>query len=292
MHAYKLRIEFLWGHQSRIVGLSKTNPSYYYPPPTTILGAIAEPIAKEYKLGENSASVRKLLASLSANLLALGLKPVNVLPIKYMDINRILAVKLTGKTLGKKNVVLPYPNPKDLDRSFDAPARGKTIFAPLDFDPPKIDILIVFKENQIYVDRVKVDLDVDLLWDIHRIGSKESIVSVMDVKESRKINIERGISITDYSFPLDRGIKVLDIIDKGWIYETYINPYKLKEENKSILDHYLSSNLLLYMVPIKLTISSEPSVKIIVQEPFAIYNVFFNSNEERVVGVSPKLWPS
>lgn len=281
MHAYKLRIEFLWGHQSRIVGLSKTNPSYYYPPPTTILGAIAEPIAKEYRLGENSRTARLLLSALSRNLLAIGVKPVNALPIKYMDINRIIAIKkASGKT---------YPtteSPEEISKSFDAPARGKTIFASLDNEPPKIDVLLIFKKNTLMLGLTKIELTKDLLWEIHRIGSKESRVSVIDLIESENVNIEEGFSSTNYSFPLGQGIKVAEVIERKWVYESYISPYKLSP-GKNILDLYLKGELVTYMVPLKIAASSEPLVKIEIRRPHSVYKIDFPSGEERVVGVSP-----
>ncbi|MEM4141284.1 MAG: type I-A CRISPR-associated protein Cas5, partial [Nitrososphaeria archaeon] len=81
---YILDIEFTWGFQAKIVGLSKTSPSFYYPPPTTILGAIAESIAKEHNVSEFKG--KEIIPKLSENLLAIGIRPVNCVPIKYEDL--------------------------------------------------------------------------------------------------------------------------------------------------------------------------------------------------------------
>ena len=281
MYAYKLRIEFTWGHQSRIIGLSKTNPSYYYPPPTTILGAIAEPLAKEYRLGENPENTRLLLSKLSSNLLAIGIKPVNAIPLKYMDLNRILAVRKRKET---------YPSAKSMkaiEGSFDAPARGKTILSSLDYEPPKLDVLIVFKDKEIIYGGRKLSLSNHILWEIHRIGSKESLVSVIDVEESNNISIEEGITITNYSLPLGKGVKILEELGRKWVYEVYVDPHIL-DPSKTILDYYLEgTKLKTYMVPVKMSLSEEPSVKISVTKPMAIYSIKFSHSEERIIGVYP-----
>ncbi len=277
MKAYKLRIEFVWGHQSRIIGLSKTNPSYYYPPPTTILGAVAEPIAKEYKLGENPTTTRRLLSTISKNLLAIGLRPVNTIPVKYMDINKIIAVRVRKEK---------YPSPRDLPGSFDAPARGKTIMVPLDGNPPSIEVILVFEEENMFFEGRSIRIAPDLLWEIHRLGSKESKVSVTDLEESTDIDVEEGIATTRYSLPLLDGVEVIEKIRGRWAYEAYVNPYMLGSD-KPLLQQYLSGiQLTTYMVPIKTAPDENPSIKVRVREPAAIYSVRFGGSRERVVGVA------
>lgn len=279
MRAYRIRIEFVWGHQSRIIGLSKTNPSYYYPPPTTILGAVAEPLAKEHGLGENPGTTRSLLGKLSQNLLAIGIKPVNALPVKYMDINRIIAV---GGRKEKK-----YPTPKDLGGSFDAPARGKTIMSPLRLDePPTIDIAFVFRKPSISINGRELIINDDLLWRIHRLGSKESIVSVIDVEQTDKISVEQGLTITSYSFPITGCVSVVEKIIGQWAYEVYINPFRLTTE-PLLYQYFLGKNLLTYMVPLKTSIHDDPMIKIRVGGSHAIYSMVFGDRQERIVGVMP-----
>ncbi|NPA98743.1 MAG: type I-A CRISPR-associated protein Cas5 [Crenarchaeota archaeon] len=280
MRAYRLRIEFVWGHQSRIIGLSKTNPSYYYPPPTTILGALAEPLAKEYGLGENPTTTRMLLKTLSHNLLAIGIKPVNALPVKYMDINRIIAI---GSRKKKK-----YPSPEDLGGSFDAPARGKTIMSPLRLDePPIIDLVVLFKNNSISVNNIELDINDDVLWRIHRLGSKESIVSVIEVEQSNEIGVEQGLTVTGYSFPFTNSISVVEKISGRWAYEVYINPFQLTTE-PLLYEYFSGKNLLTYMIPLKTSIYDDPLIKIRVNAPLIIYNVGFKAGQEKIIGVTPK----
>jgi CRISPR-associated protein, Cas5a family len=130
-------VEFTWGFQSRIAGLSKTSPSFFYPPPTTFLGALGESIARKLGVGEYAG--RDIISSLSRNLLAFGVRPLNCIPQKYEDLNRIIAVKITGG--------IHYPTPKNIFASYDSPARGKTILVSLDDNSPAMRFFLVFKKH-------------------------------------------------------------------------------------------------------------------------------------------------
>ncbi|MEM4886214.1 MAG: type I-A CRISPR-associated protein Cas5a, partial [Thermofilum sp.] len=56
MKGFLADVEFIWGFQSRVVGMSKSSPSFLLPPPTTVLGAIAEAYARRKGLSEGRAS--------------------------------------------------------------------------------------------------------------------------------------------------------------------------------------------------------------------------------------------
>jgi CRISPR-associated protein Cas5a/b/c len=241
---YIFDIEFSWGFQSRIVGLSKTSPSFYYPPPTTLLGALAETIAKEYNIGEYSG--KELIPELSKNLLAIGIRPINCIPIKYNDINRIISIRSAGG--------VQYPTPADVHGSFDAPARGKTIFSTLDGDPPTIRCIMIFKDNKVYVkEKILCPLK-EHIWKIHRIGSRESIVSVADVREleiSKRDILSSGVVHTFYSFPAN-GSKSIPLNGR-WENETYINPFKIEhysETDNPVVNYLVGKKTLLFKVPI------------------------------------------
>ncbi len=236
MIGFIIDTEFVWGFQARVIGLSKTSPSFYYPPPTTFLGALAEVIAKENEIGEREG--RKVVRRLSENLLAIGVRPLNCKPIKYEDLNRIIAVKITSGVL--------YPNPSDLAKSFDSPARGKTILASFD-DSPKLRWFIVFKDDRIDFDGRRIEVNEDCLWKIHRIGSKESIVSIVDVKAFEPEKVEGKIKTT-YSFPVTKEIEIIkEVWRRSWVYEVYINPFNFSDPVK---DYIEGKNLLSFKVPI------------------------------------------
>jgi CRISPR-associated protein Cas5a/b/c len=233
--------EFSWGFQANVVGLSKTPPSFYYPPPTTFLGALSETFAKEYNLGESKG--RTIMQELGKKLLAIGVKPVNCLPVRYEDINRIIAVKRTGGIL--------YPNPVDLTGSFDSPARGKTFLMSLDEDAaPQLRWFLVFKDLELELMGTKFIVSEDQFWKIHRLGSKESRVSVVDVKNIKDFEIERmnGVIETTYSFPVKK-VKILkEETPKNWTSETYINPFNFSAY--PLKDYLECKNLVVFKVPL------------------------------------------
>ncbi len=238
--------EFVWGFQARIVGLSKTSPSFYYPPPTTFLGALAEVIAKTEGIGEKEG--KKIIPKLSENLLAIGVRPINCVPIKYEDLNRIITVKITSGTL--------YPNPKDLTKSFDSPARGKTILSSLDDDAPAIRWFLVFKSNKIKFNGNELSLSEEHLWKIHRLGSKESRVSVSDVLRADELDVKDRNAVTNYSFPVTKSITVVD--SRGsWEYEVYVNPFDIKrydEKENPVTNYTAGRKMLPFRIPILQTL--------------------------------------
>lgn len=256
--------EFVWGFQARVAGLSKTPPSFLYPPPTTFLGALAEAIAKDYGIPERRG--RELMAKISENLLAIGFRPLNCFPVKYMDINRILAVRITGGVL--------YPSPSDPAKSFDSPARGKTILCSLNDDAPKIRWFLIFRDGFNFSGS-KIEISEDHFWKVHRIGSKESVVSAVNV-EKVEAKARSGIVYTNYSYPIEDGIKELEKNGR-WEFEVYMNPYELSAESPVTL--YLSGKKALpFRIPIMRT-SFAPESRVEVSKLVA-----YEAGSEVVVG--------
>jgi CRISPR-associated protein Cas5a/b/c len=254
MIGIRFDLEFVWGFQCKVVGLSKSSPSFYYPPPTTILGAIAEQIAKEYKIGEKRG--KEIIPLLSANLLALGIKPLNCTPVKFSDINRLIALKVTGGVL--------YPRPDDIAGSFDAPAVGKTMLSPLEGEPPRLRAIVIFKDKTISLQSERIEIASDIIWRIHRIGSKESLVSVIDVRDFHPNKIEGDVD-TEYSFPLLEGVTLLREDSPSWVRETVVNPFTIKsydEKQNPVIDYLQGINILQYMQPIKLAVQPRYRVKL------------------------------
>jgi len=267
MIGFIVDVEFVWGFQARIVGLSKTSPSFYYPPPTTFLGALAEVIAKDKRIGEKEG--RKIMTQLSQNLLAIGVRPINCKPIKYEDLNRIIAVKITSGIL--------YPTPKDLTRSFDSPARGKTILSSFG-DAPKLRWFLVFKDDRID----DVSLSKDIFWKIHRIGSKESVVSVIDVKLVKELEVIKEDRVeTTYSFPVKGGVNIeKEETERNWVYEVYINPFNVKDN--PVRDYIEGRNILPFKVPILNTPHDEYFCRVKIEGDAAAYKF----GDEVVIGWS------
>ncbi len=276
---YIVDIEFLWGFQANIIGLSKTPPSFYYPPPTTILGAIAEALAKEHKLGENKG--KELIPAISKNVLALGVRPLNCFPIKYEDINRLITIRRVGvkdRATGR-NIGITAPHPKYLEKSFDAPARGKTALISLDNESPKIRLFIVLKSGNIRLGNENIVLDGNHLWRIHRLGSKESRVSIINVVEVKEFLVRENSGVTNYSFPLVEGVLPTYVLEGSWEYEVYVNPFNLKSYF-GITEYILGRNSLPFMVPLKKTVLEEPKYRVTLAKGLVVYKAF----NEAIVG--------
>ncbi len=261
--------EFVWGFQARVVGLSKTSPSFYYPPPTTFLGALAEVIAKAESIGEKNG--KKIIPELSKNLLAIGVRPINCIPIKYEDLNRVIAVKITSGTL--------YPDPKDLVKSFDSPARGKTILSSLDDNAPMIRWFLVFKEIEL---NGNLSLSEEHFWKIHRLGSKESRVSVVDVFIADELDVKDKNAVTNYSFP---AVKSITVVDSGgnWEYEVYVNPFEVKryDEVENPVTNYISGRKILpFKIPILQTLLRQPMCRVELTDKAVAYRF----GDEVVIG--------
>jgi len=285
--------EFVWGFQARIVGLSKTSPSFYYPPPTTFLGAMAEVIAKEDNVGEDLG--RFIINELGGNLLAIGVRPINCVPIKYEDLNRVIAVKITSGKL--------YPNPEDLSKSFDSPARGKTILTSLNSEAPRLRWFLVFKERTINVQdenlKNKIDaieLSEEIFWKIHRLGSKESRVCVVDVNTFDEIHVSSGLVTTNYSFPAT-AVSTCEEVVRRWENEVYVDPfsseiYKREKKGKKVaesgvFEKYYSGfeNLRVFKIPIIVSIENPPEYAVKTIKGWSAYFVTLDSRREVVIGV-------
>jgi CRISPR-associated protein Cas5a/b/c len=283
--------EFVWGFQARIVGLSKTSPSFYYPPPTTFLGALAEVIAREYNIGEDLG--RFVINELSRNLLAIGFRPLNCVPIKYEDLNRLIMIRAVGGTIKS-------PLPTSLQTSFDSPARGKTILASLDDSSPKLRWFLVFKDEFLTIknDKLKekinkIEMKDELFWKIHRLGSKESRVCVVDVDVTKGIKKLSGIVITNYSFPTEAIGNDSEEKIRRWEHEIYVDPfigqiYEIRKERrkivkKGIFDKYvLSEGLRVFKIPIMVS-TQNPEYVLSLRKGWIAYCVKKEDDKEKEV---------
>ncbi|MGC8696322.1 MAG: CRISPR-associated protein Cas5 [Anaerolineae bacterium] len=194
VEGYIFQVEFAWGIQARMAGRTKTSPSFMFPPPTTVLGAIARGYAARMGLSESDSG--RTLEALAGSTLALGVRPLNVLPSPVADLNRIIVI---GQRKGVK-----YPNPVAVWGSFDAPARGKTYYYVDDGagdGAPTLSFFLVTCAGSILEDDI---------WRITRIGSKESVVSVVDVRRAElEVISGRGTPVrTGYSVPVEGDLSV------------------------------------------------------------------------------------
>jgi CRISPR-associated protein Cas5a/b/c len=276
MIGFLVDIEFLWGFQAKVIGYSKSAPAFTYPPPTTFLGAVAEVLAKKHSLGEKKG--KSVIRSLSSNLLALGLRPLNFVPLRFADINKVIAVRRSGKGT--------YPNPRDPYGSFDAPAHGRTILSLIteSEEGPTLRYYLVLSGERISLeDGRTIQLESDDLWEIHRLGSKESLVSVINL-ESFTPRVREGQVTTSYSFPTAIMGVQLELVDYTpiWIVERIINPFAMAEYDP-LTQYILAQNLIDYNYPVIMSAGKTPSYIVRVGGAACYYEW----GEERVIGVRP-----
>ncbi len=278
MIGFLIDLEFVWGFQSKVVGYSKSSPAFTYPPPTTFLGAVAEVLAKKHSLGEQKG--RSLIEALGANLLAIGVRPLNCVPLKFADINRIIAVRITGG--------IQYPTPEDPHGSFDAPAHGRTVLSLVSEsgEGPTLRYFLTLKDDEIKVRGVgTVRLEEDDLWEIHRLGSKESLVAVTEVR-SFTPKLRDGRVTTYYSFPIgDIGdVRPTESYDRLWILERTINPFKPVEYDP-LMSYVFGQNLIDIYYPVIESPQRPPRYTVEVGGDAC----FYEWGEEGVIGRRPRL---
>ena len=80
-------VEFVWGHGSKFIGLSRSGISFYYPPLLTFLGAVSESIARECNISESK--WKELTSELLKITKAVGFRPLNFVPLKTIVLVRL-----------------------------------------------------------------------------------------------------------------------------------------------------------------------------------------------------------
>lgn len=232
MKGYLVDVEFMWGFQSGAAGMSKSPPSFLLPPPTTVLGAIAEAYARRKGLSESSAS--ETMCRLAKNLLALSYKFLNAVPLAYQDLGRIVTIRISGG--------IRYPSAQDPYGSFDAPARGRTILSTVDARPPLMRVFAVFEDT--------ADITADDLWKIRRIGTKESMVSVVNVEEGGIEVLRDGVVETDYLLPLTPEIERSLSGRSGLLELEFVPVHYLKKLCKPPAQLYLEGMRLRHIISV------------------------------------------
>ncbi len=268
MKAYVFDVEFLWGFQSRVAGLSKSPSSYLFPPPTTVLGALAERLARRLRYGERDGV--RLITELSGDLIAISFRPLNTFPISYMTLARVIAMGQRGG--------VSYPTPREVYvyKSFDAPAKGSTLLGSIDGRPPRIRYFVIFKDCS--------KLRLDDIWAIRRIGSRESLVAVVDVWEAKIVRRDKeGFVIT--AVPEDEGITILSDLS-GAFREYYVYPYALTDPpaKTQLMD---PSRVKPFLIPVPEVSGLQNPLEVSTDEvKYTIYTLNYGKEEEKVVGLA------
>jgi CRISPR-associated protein Cas5a/b/c len=268
MKAFVFDVEFTWGFQARVAGLSKSPPSYIFPPPTTVIGALAESIAR--RLGRGEMDGAELMREISKSLLSISFKSINAIPSSFMSIYRSYAIGSRGGT--------SYPTVKDVEvyRSFDAPAKGSTFMGTMDDEPPRVRYFMAFRDNSLVTS--------EDIWSVKRLGSKESLVAVVKVFEASVTTSGKKGKVCS-AFPMAEGIEI-----KSNAYltltEHYVNPYSFSASPAEVFVTK-PNEVVPYAVFVPIIIDKEPCCEVEIKtEKYTLYSFRYDEKEEEVVGIA------
>ncbi|MDG6996721.1 MAG: type I-A CRISPR-associated protein Cas5 [Nitrososphaerota archaeon] len=187
---------FHWGHSTKLPAVSKAQPSLRLPPPSSIIGAVCMPLAREMGLGEVIYDGESLSSSTAffAKLFIAASARFRGSSCYWEDINRTLILQFQQP-----------PRRGNPNYTFGAIPFGKVYcsgasidFALLVDEATARDLLGDSWEGKIQL----------AAWQVSRIGSRESIVSTSHVKllETTKNTLNKVE--TDFYFPADAAVPI------------------------------------------------------------------------------------
>jgi CRISPR-associated protein Cas5a/b/c len=268
MKAFVFDVEFTWGFQARVAGLSKSPPSYIFPPPTTVIGALAESVAR--RLGRGEMEGVELMREISKSLLSISFKSLNALPSSFMSVCRTYAIGSRGG--------VPYPTARDVVvyKSFDAPAKGSTFVGTLDGEPPRLRYFLAFRDSALVAP--------EDIWSIKRLGSKESLVAVVEVFEASVTPSGKRGRVCS-AFPRVEGVEIKSNASLT-LTEHYVNPYSFSESPAEVFITK-PEEVVPFAVFVPIIIDKEPCCEIeITTEKYTMYRFRYEDKEEEVVGIA------
>ncbi|MEM1898807.1 MAG: type I-A CRISPR-associated protein Cas5a [Sulfolobales archaeon] len=179
-----VKARIFWGYSIKQPTQTAAQDSIPLPPPTTVLGAIAAPYAKYFKLpetlkigGNTYSTTAKLLIDDLIKYCSAGL--LESTAVKYSDTSR--------------SIMLIYQKHKERKYHFAAQAVGK-VYTP----SWKENLLLVYIVDDKYSELIS-----KISWGIISLGSKEGIVSVCDVITSdvKKLEVRNQLVKTPFITP-------------------------------------------------------------------------------------------
>jgi len=203
--ALQVKVEFHWGYWIRRPGTSKYQGVVPIPPPTTLIGALTSSLAKTSKIPVSGEVLRlhgKGIVSpaylLEGSILASSCY-LEGIAYPWDDLNRYITLHFQAKTrdseeekeAGGRRYLAKY--------RFGAIPCGKVYYP-----SGMMTISYIFSEEKLrnLMNNPEVELE-EAAWEIQRIGSKESITTVKEVKILTELDeIQKGEEIkTKYYFP-------------------------------------------------------------------------------------------
>ncbi len=194
-------LEAQWGWSVRVPGASVGGSSLPLPPPSTLVGALANPIARLLRWGEVTVEGKAVYSStlkLARHLEAAGARVVRGVAVLFND-----PLKVTN---------IPYLRPSNRfnrDLWFSLQAMGA-------YSAPSVELeaVLVFNDSVLKegVNEEKIEA---AAWSISRLGCKEGIVHVKNVV------IGEALEVTGGSTPYYAPIQSLENPDEGEVIKAW-----------------------------------------------------------------------
>ena len=225
-----VRAKLSWGFACRLVPFGKSRMTMKAPPPSTLLGALAYPLARsldwsEVLLGDGKEvsgadRVRKFVVSAHAKL-------SSSLAVKA-DINRVFWFDRHPQRKEVKTDAIA------LERVYTSPVPGAR--------ESEMELIYIVRSEP--ASRVLGEKWVPLLeaggWSLTRVGQKEGLVSVEDVKLAEARVLEGNKVKTSFYFPLEACFSP----PRGsWIQEFFVDPWKVG------IGDYVGARRLPFIIP-------------------------------------------
>jgi CRISPR-associated protein Cas5a/b/c len=217
MKILNIEVEVHWGYSIKVASIGKSQPALYIPPPSTLVGAISLPLAKNRDMGETLSDGTTLFNTLSL--------------FKRVFVNS--ACKLIGKGTYwediNRYIISLYQRPgrrSDPNYRFNAIPTGK-IFVP----HQKIRILYLIDEKasiEILGQNWQAEIIISA-WEISRLGNKESIVSVERVSLNDALTVKNRLSATSFYFP-NSAADIIDGDGEFFYSDFWVNNYEFGKE--------------------------------------------------------------
>lgn len=206
-----VKAKVYWGFACRIIPFGKSRITLKMPPPSTLIGALAYPLArlKDWTEVVMERKVKLSGANRILNFISSAHAKMDFIPLVRGDLSRVYWYYVLRKEV-----------------KTDAVALEKVYVNPL---PGKADSIIemIYLIDQDKAEKTLGSEWLNLLeacaWAISRIGQKEGMISVSDVRLSKAGLIKDGEVMTRFYFPLEA---CSEMPVGSWIQETFVDVWE------------------------------------------------------------------
>ncbi len=256
----KTKLIMHWGIVCRVVPFSKSRPSIYFPPPSTLIGALAYPLSRQTGMPE---ILQKGIFVSSADFLLKFIKSVHLRP-KYAyavksDLSRVYWVHYARR-----------------EAKSDAVALEKVYTFPIQSSGyPEMDVIFLVDassaERNLGGDWMKKL--VSACWSIVRVGQKECIVSAESVKMQEAQEVGRSYVEISYYTPLEAIKRIMPEDETEYQIIEYYNPWL------SGIGDYAGAHRTSYIIPF----SEKKLTPTVVKAEVSENGVVFSDGEDVIV---------